>query len=94
MKSSIRFRPLTGVLVAVGIVLVVVAVVYFTVPASDLPSVLPGHQAHSNHHHVKHGIAMLALDLRRYEQRPSNQREHHDMAKEDHFRTCTLGVIA
>ena len=61
MKSSIRFRPLTGVLVAVGIVLVVVAVVYFTVPASDLPSVVPGHQAHSNHHHVKHGIAMLGL---------------------------------
>jgi hypothetical protein len=43
------------------VLLVVLAVVYFTTAASSLPSVLPGHQAGSTRHHTKHGIAMLGL---------------------------------
>jgi hypothetical protein len=61
MKASIRFRPLTGVLIVVGILFVVVAVIYFTTSAADLPSVLPGHKANSTRHHTKHGTAMLGL---------------------------------
>ena len=41
-----------------------VAFVYFAEPAKSLP--LPdflGHQAGSNHHHVKHGIASLLLGI-------------------------------
>jgi hypothetical protein len=37
--------------------------VYWIEPAKSLPSVLPGHQAGSSHHHVKHGIAAFVLGL-------------------------------
>jgi hypothetical protein len=60
-RPKLQFRPLTAVLLAVGVVFVVLAIVYFTTAASSLPSVLPGHQAGSTRHHTKHGIAMLAL---------------------------------
>ena len=46
-----------------GAVLIVIAVVYFAEPAKSLPSFFPGHQGGSTHHHVKHGIAALALGL-------------------------------
>jgi amino acid permease len=49
--------------VAVGVVLIVVALVYFVEPAKSLPSFFPGHQAGSTHHHVKHGIAALVVAL-------------------------------
>src|SRR5438128_2101422 len=59
--TSFRVRPLTIVLVLVALALVAVAVVYFTKSAADLPSYMPGHQAHVTRHHTKHGIAMLGL---------------------------------
>ena len=46
-----------------GIVLIVIAVVYWVEPADSLPSFFPGHEAGSDHHHVKHGIAALAVAL-------------------------------
>ena len=46
-----------------GVALVVLAVVYFAEPAKSLPAWLPGHEAGSSHHHVKHGIAALMLGL-------------------------------
>jgi hypothetical protein len=46
-----------------GVVLIVIAVVYFAEPAKSLPGFFPGHQAGSTHHHVKHGIAALLLGL-------------------------------
>jgi uncharacterized membrane protein HdeD (DUF308 family) len=49
--------------VVVGILLIVVAAVYFAEPAKSLPSFFPGHTAGSNHHHVKHGIAALLVGL-------------------------------
>jgi hypothetical protein len=63
MASAPRFqiRPLTWLLLAVVIVFIVLAVVYFVTPADQLPSVLPGHEAHVTRHHTKHGIAMLGL---------------------------------
>ena len=46
-----------------GVILIVIAFVYFLEPAKSLPSFFPGHQAGSTHHHVKHGIGALALGL-------------------------------
>jgi divalent metal cation (Fe/Co/Zn/Cd) transporter len=51
-----------------GCLLLVVAALYFVEPAHSLPSFFPGHvspgDAEANHHHhVKHGIAALAVAL-------------------------------
>jgi hypothetical protein len=54
-------RLLVAAAILAGIALFVVAVVYFAEPAKSLPALLPGHQAGSGHHHVKHGIAALLL---------------------------------
>jgi|1186.fasta_scaffold759403_2 hypothetical protein len=52
---------------AAGVVLVVLAVIYFVEPAHALPSFLPGHvgtgSSEAGHHHVKHGVAALAVAL-------------------------------
>ena len=58
-----RSHALIVASVLVGLLLVALAVVYFAEPASSLPSFLPGHEAGSSHHHVKHGIAALLLGL-------------------------------
>jgi hypothetical protein len=49
--------------VVIGVLLLALAVLYFVDSASALPSFIPGHQAGSAHHHVKHGIAALCLGL-------------------------------
>jgi hypothetical protein len=49
--------------VLIGLALLVLAVVYFVDSASTLPSFIPGHEAGSSHHHVKHGIAAAVLGL-------------------------------
>jgi hypothetical protein len=49
--------------VVVGILLLVLAVVYWVSTADALPSFIPGHEAGSSHHHVKHGIAAALLGL-------------------------------
>jgi divalent metal cation (Fe/Co/Zn/Cd) transporter len=59
--SNNRLLALAGAIV--GVILIVIAIVYFVEPAKSLPSFFPGHQAGSTHHHVKHGIAVLALGL-------------------------------
>jgi hypothetical protein len=46
-----------------GVALVVIAVVYWVEPAGSLPSFFPGHEAGSDHHHVKHGIAAFLLGV-------------------------------
>jgi hypothetical protein len=56
-----RIRPLTIVLVVVAIIFVALGVYYFMTPAHSLPALMPGHEAHSTHHHTKHGIAMIGL---------------------------------
>ena len=47
----------------VGVLLLVVAVIYWVEPASSLPGLFPGHEAGSDHHHVKHGIAAFVVAL-------------------------------
>jgi len=56
-------RPLAAAAVLAGIVLLIIAVVYFADSAADLPSFMPGHEAGSARHHVKHGIAALIVAL-------------------------------
>ena len=56
-------RLLLAVSILVGIVLIIVAIVYWVEPAKSLPGFFPGHQAGSGHHHVKHGIAAFLVGL-------------------------------
>jgi len=58
-----RHPALTALAVVAGIVLIVLAIVYWAEPASSLPSWIPGHEAGSGHHHVKHGIASFLVGL-------------------------------
>jgi uncharacterized membrane protein HdeD (DUF308 family) len=62
-----RNRPLIAVAVVVGVLLLVIAALYFAEPAKSLPSFFPGHSAaggsEATHHHVKHGIAALVVGL-------------------------------
>jgi H+/Cl- antiporter ClcA len=51
----------TWLLIVLGVVFIAVAIYYFATPAKSLPSFMPGHLANSNHHHSKHGIALLLL---------------------------------
>jgi hypothetical protein len=44
------------VLTLLGVVLLVVAAVYFLMPADQLPGFFPGHQAGVTRMHYKHGI--------------------------------------
>jgi Na+/H+ antiporter NhaD/arsenite permease-like protein len=61
------FRKLMLPAVILGILLIVVAVIYFVQPEHSLPSFFPGHSsagsAEANHHHTKHGIAALVVAL-------------------------------
>jgi len=49
--------------VLLGLVLIVIAIIYWTNTAGDLPSFFPGHKAGSSTHHVKHGIAAFLLGV-------------------------------
>ena len=63
-ETFVRYRKLLVALaIVLGIALIAVAAVYWAEPAKSLPSFIPGHQAGSNHHHVKHGIAAFLLGL-------------------------------
>jgi UDP-N-acetylmuramyl pentapeptide phosphotransferase/UDP-N-acetylglucosamine-1-phosphate transferase len=56
-------RLLVALAIVLGIVLIAIAVVYWAEPARSLPSFFPGHEAGSNHHHAKHGIAAFLVGL-------------------------------
>ncbi len=47
--------------IIVALVLIALAVIYFIDSADTLPSFIPGHEAGSSHHHIKHGIAAMCL---------------------------------
>ena len=44
------------VLTVLGIILLIVAAVYFVMPADQLPGFFPGHEAVVDRIHAKHGI--------------------------------------
>ena len=54
---------MTAALIILGIAFAVAGVVYLTQTAAHLPSLLPGHQAGSAHHHIKHALAAFGLAL-------------------------------
>ena len=56
-------RTINVLLVLAGAVLILIALVYWIEPAKSLPSLMPGHEAGSDHHHVKHGLAALLLGI-------------------------------
>jgi uncharacterized membrane-anchored protein YitT (DUF2179 family) len=58
-----RHPAVIAVAGVVGIALIVLAIVYWAEPAGSLPSLLPGHEAGSGHHHIKHGIAAFLLGV-------------------------------
>jgi NADH:ubiquinone oxidoreductase subunit 5 (subunit L)/multisubunit Na+/H+ antiporter MnhA subunit len=63
MNPALRKLVLPAVLL--GVLLIVVAIVYFVTPEHSLPSFFPGHSSASSpeasHHHTKHGIAALVV---------------------------------
>jgi Na+/H+ antiporter NhaD/arsenite permease-like protein len=65
MNANLRRLMIPAVVL--GVVLIVVAVIYFVQPEHSLPSFFPGHvsagAAEANHHHTKHGIAALVVAL-------------------------------
>ena len=56
-----NFRKLIVPAMVVGVLLIVVAVIYWAEPAKSLPSFFPGHTAGSTTHHIKHGIAAIVV---------------------------------
>jgi hypothetical protein len=56
-------RLLIWLALAAGLALIALAIVYWAEPAGSLPSWIPGHEAGSGHHHVKHGIASFLVGL-------------------------------
>jgi hypothetical protein len=49
--------------IVLGVLFTALAILYFVDSASSLPSFIPGHEAGSSHHHIKHGIAALVVSL-------------------------------
>jgi hypothetical protein len=56
-------RQLVIPAIAVGVVLIAIAIVYWVDSAGALPSFFPGHEAGSSHHHIKHGIAAFVVGV-------------------------------
>ena len=44
-----------------GVLFLILAIVYFVVPAGSLPSFLPGFEAGVDRVHMKHGLASLVV---------------------------------
>ncbi len=65
MSRNLRLLSIGAVIL--GVLLVVVAIIYFAEPQHSLPSFFPGHSSagdpEANHHHTKHGIAALVVAL-------------------------------
>ena len=49
--------------IIIGIALLAVAVLYWIDAAESLPSFMPGYEAGSTHHHIKHGLAAFILAI-------------------------------
>jgi len=54
-------KPLSALFAVVAVIFVAVAIYYWVTPAGSLPHFVPGYEAHSNHKHMKHGLAALIL---------------------------------
>jgi uncharacterized membrane-anchored protein YitT (DUF2179 family) len=63
LRAMPRDRLLAVIAIVLGFVLIGIAIVYWAEPAHSLPGFFPGHEAGSNHHHAKHGIAAFLLGI-------------------------------
>jgi Na+/H+ antiporter NhaD/arsenite permease-like protein len=65
--SATTLRKLIIPAVVLGVLLVIVAIIYFVTPEHSLPSFFPGHASatspEASHHHSKHGIAAIVVAL-------------------------------
>jgi hypothetical protein len=65
MSVDTLVRVWTACAVLLGAFLVAIAIVYWAVPADELPTWLPGHKPSSHpahgHHHKRHGLAAFTL---------------------------------
>lgn len=63
--STVRKAPpvVPAVLALVGVVLIIIAIFYFTKTSNHLPAFFPGHDAKHAFHHNKHGIAALVVGV-------------------------------
>jgi hypothetical protein len=60
---SARHPAVIVVAVVFGIAFVALGVYYWAEPAGSLASWIPGYEAGSGHHHVKHGLASFLLGV-------------------------------
>jgi hypothetical protein len=51
------------IVTALGVILIVVAIVYFVLPADSLPGFFPGHQVGVARMHYKHGVVSGAAGV-------------------------------
>ena len=58
-----RHPAVIALAAVLGVAFIVLAIVYWAEPAGSLPAWIPGHEAGSDHHHVKHGIASFLLGV-------------------------------
>jgi ammonia channel protein AmtB len=56
-------KPLVLAAVILGVVFLLLACVYWFVPAGSLPTFMPGFAEGSTHVHIKHGLIALVLAL-------------------------------
>jgi hypothetical protein len=56
LKSESQGTLMKHICTLLGIALLIIAVVYFMLPADQLPSFFPGHEAGLMRPHVKHGV--------------------------------------
>jgi amino acid transporter len=49
--------------IALGVLLLIIAAIYWIDDAGSLPSFFPGHEAGSTHVHFKHGLAAAILGV-------------------------------
>jgi hypothetical protein len=54
-------KALVTLLVLIGLILIAVGVVYFTVKSGSLPSFIPGHVAGSSAHRHKRGLVVVIV---------------------------------
>lgn len=62
-SSRIVIRPQTIALVVVAALFFIIAVIYVAVTADALPAFVPGHEAGSTAHHMKHAAAVATLGV-------------------------------
>ncbi len=52
-----------AVVYLLGVLCILIAIVYFVIPADQLPSFMPGHAAGMAHIRLKHGIAAAVVGV-------------------------------